>query len=893
MIAPRLGGYPRRVPRVRAAAIVTVGVLVVAALVITVAVAATIRRPLPEYSGEVELRGLDAEVTVVRGERGIPQVYASTSEDLFKAQGYVHAQDRFFEMDFRRHVTAGRLAELVGDSESAIEADMVIRTLGWRRVAEAELPLLAPETRAYLQAYADGVNAYLADKSPSDLAVAYTVLGQQVELEAIEPWEPVDSLAWFKAMAWDLKANYTDEMGRALTYGAVGGGEAADGLVAQLYPAYPTSRHMPIIATDPAPAGAALAPAARADTADVTDVIDDAGASPALRAAHEALDAVPVLLGRGEGIGSNSWVVAGEHTATGSPLLANDPHLAGSMPGIWYQVGLHCTEVGEQCPFDVAGFSFSGTPGVVIGHNADVAWGMTNLGADVTDFFLERVAGDTYLRDGQQVPLETRTEVIEVAGGEPREIEVRSTVHGPIVSDVIEQAGDLGSVSPVPPDSPIQGSGYEVALQWTALTPGRTADAIFALNAAGGWDDFRAAAALFEVPSQNLVYADTEGNIGYQAPGVIPVRGPGTGRGQTDGTWPRLGWHSAWDWKGTIPFEDLPTAFNPDDGFIVTANQAVTGPESPNVLTRDWAYGYRSQRIREQLETLIAEGGGITAAQMNELQNDTRNGFAPVLVPSLIAADLGPNTGLTEEAADFTTEAVALLLGWDYDQPPESAAAAYYNAVWTRLLDLTFADQLQGPIAPDGGGRWFEVVRSLLENNESVLWDDTRTSAIRETRDQIIAQALHEARLDLTSRLGKDPEGWEWGKLHQMRLEASPLGGDGVPEPVRALFNPDAVDVGGGTSIVNATAWDAAAAAADGDYEVTALPSMRMVVDLADPDASTWVDLTGVSAHPWSPHYGDQTGAWAEGETYPWPFSREAVAEAERNTLVLRPLSGP
>ena len=902
MNAPRLGGYPRRVPRVRTAVIVAVSVLVVAALVVGVALVATIRRPLPEHSGEIDVSVLDAEVTVVRGERGIPQIYASTSEDLFKAQGYVHAQDRFFEMDFRRHVTAGRLAELVGDSETAIKADAVIRTLGWRRVAEAELPLLAPETRAYLQAYADGVNAYLAGRSPSDIAVAYTVLGQQVELEAIEPWEPVDSLAWLKAMAWDLKANYDDEMGRALTYGAVGGGEAADALVNQIYPPYPVGRHAPIIGGDAPPAGAALDPALRADQADqagetdgsdVTDVIDDAGVSPGLVAAQAALDAVPALLGRGDGIGSNSWVVSGEHTASGSPLLANDPHLAPSMPGIWYQVGLHCAEVGEQCPFDVAGFSFSGLPGVVIGHNADIAWGVTNLGADVTDFFLERVADDTYLRDGQQVPLETRTEVIEVAGSAPREIEVRSTVHGPIVSDVISQAGDLGSVSPVPPDSPIQGSGYEVSLQWTALTPGRTADAIFALNTARGWDDFRAAAALFEVPSQNLVYADVEGNIGYQAPGVIPVRGPGTGRGQTDGTWPRLGWNSAWDWQGVLAFENLPSALNPEEGFIVTANQAVTGPEYPHVLTRDWAYGYRSQRISEQLRMVISEGGGMTAAQMNELQNDTHNAFAPVLVPALIAADLGTNTGLTEEAADFTTEAVGLLLTWDYDQPPDSSAAAYYNAVWSRLLDLTFGDQLQGPIAPDGGGRWFEVVGSLLEDNDHPLWDDTRTSAIRETRDQIIAQALYQARLELTASLGKDPEAWEWGKLHELRLQASPLGAEGVPEPVRALVNPDPVGVGGGTSIVNATAWDAAAAASEeGDFQVTALPSMRMVVDLADLDASTWVDLAGISAHPWASHYGDQTEAWAAGETYPWPFSRDAVAEAERDTLVLRPPSG-
>ena len=896
----RLGGYPRRVTRVRAAAIIAVSAGVVAVLVVTVAVAALVRRPLPEYGGEVDVAGLGADVTVVRDERGIPQVYAETSEDLFGAQGYIHAQDRFIEMDFRRHVTAGRLSELVGDSAEAIQADMVIRTLGWRRVAEAELPLLTPEARRYLQAYADGVNAYLMGRSPSDLSVAYTVLGQQVELGQVEQWDPVDSLAWLKAMAWDLRTNYNDELGRALTYDAVGGGEAADALVAQLYPEYPASRHLPILPGDSAPVGSALAPAARADgaepgtppaeatAADATDVGADATAP--MEAVQRAMDAVPALLGRGDGLGSNSWVVSGEHTQTGAPLLANDPHLGGTMPGVWYQVGLHCTEVDDDCPFDVAGFSFSGLPGVVVGHNADIAWGVTNLGPDVTDFFLERVAGDTYLRDGQQVPLETRTETVEVAGGRSREVEIRTTVHGPIVSDVIEQADELGRLAPVPPDSPIQGTGYEVALQWTALTPGRTADAIFGLNRAGNWEEFRAAASMFEVPAQNLVYADREGNIGYQAPGVIPTRGPGVGRGQEDGTWPRLGWDSSWDWTGTVGFSELPSVLNPEEGFVVTANQAVAGPEYPNALTRDWDYGYRSQRIREELERLIADGGGLTAAQMNELQNDTRNTFAPALVAALLATPLGEDTGLTLEATEFTTDARELLRGWDYTQSPDSSAAAYYNAVWANLLDLTFADQLQGAAAPDGGSRWFEVVAALLENGDAALWDDTRTSAVVESRDQILAQALYDARLELTASLGKDPDDWQWGKLHQLRLEASPLGGDEVPAPVRSLFNPDPVELGGGTSIVNATAWNAAA---DGDYGVTALPSMRMVVDLADLDASTWVDLTGVSAHPWSPHYGDQTEAWAQGRTYPWPFSREAVAEAESDTLLMRPSAGP
>jgi penicillin G amidase len=865
------------VPRLRLVLVSLLVLIVVVALVLTISLTALVRRPLPDYSGSVELPGLGAEVQVLRDDEGIPQVYAEDPVDLFRAQGYVHAQDRFFEMDFRRHMTSGRLAELVGDDEDAIEADRVVRTLGWRRVAEAELPLLTPETREYLQAYADGVNDYIGERSPSELSVAYTVLGTSVDLERIEPWEPVDSLAWLKAIAWDLRANYKQELGRALAYGAVGDEDK----VAQLYPDYPVARNAPILPLGET-FGSALAGPARAD--EVLAALDPA--ESALRATQAALDAVPALLGAGEGTGSNSWVVSGAHTATGKPLLANDPHLAPSLPSIWYQVGLHCTTVDHACPFDVAGFSFSGLPGVVIGHNADIGWGMTTLPADVTDFFLERVNGDTYLRDGAQVPLDVRTEEIKVAGAPSRTITIRSTAHGPVLSDVVPGVREAGRSTLVPPNAPIQGSGYEVSLAWTALTPGRTADAIFALNSATDWDDFRAAAELFEVPAQNLVYADTKGNIGYQAPGRIPIRQPGTLPGQQDGTWPRAGWNSSWDWAGYIPFDELPRVLNPDEGIVVAANQAVTGPGYPYLLTRDFDYGYRSQRIRTVLEGWIADGHDISAEDMTTLQLDTYNSFAATLVPVLLATSLDDGTSVPPEARAFTREAVELLRDWDYREDADSAAAAYYNAVWSNLLRLTFADEPRGAVQAEGGGRWFEVVGALLQDPESSFWDHKGTPTVVEQRDQIIGQALYEARLELTAHLGKDPASWQWGALHQLSLEAKPLGAESLPGPVRWLFNADSVRVGGGSSLVNANGWDASV---PGNYEVNHVPSMRMVLDLGDLDASRWVDLTGVSGHPWSPHYGDQTDDWADGRTFGWPFFRKAVEDAESDTLILEP----
>ncbi len=892
-----LGGYSRRVPGLRRIAIAAVALLAAVVLVLTVTVVVTVRRPLPEYSGEVQVAGLGAEVQVLRDEQGVPQIYADSSDDLFYAQGFVHAQDRFFEMDFRRHVTSGRLSELVGDNEEALQADIVVRTLGWRRVAEQELPLLNPETQRYLQAYADGVNAYIGERSPSELSAAYPVLATENDLRRIEEWTPLDSLAWLKAMAWDLRTNYDDELGRAQVYGALAIDDDAAKVarVEELYPPYDPTRHAPILPTA-VQAGSSLDGALNADGA-AGSATETAGGSVApdpeiqaagdvFAAAQRALDSVPELLGRGDGVGSNSWVVSGQFTESGKPMLANDPHLEPGMPGIWYQVGLHCTDVGEECPFDVAGYSFAGLPGIVIGHNAQIAWGMTNLGPDVSDFFLEKLSGDNYKRDNAQVPVESRVETIEVAGAPSVEIEIRSTVHGPLISDASEAVRQAGTSPPPLEGAPFAGEGYEVALSWTALTPGRTADALFALDTAQDWDDFRAAAEFFEVPSQNLVYADREGHIGYQTPGKIPVRPTGEGLGRADGTWPRAGWDSSWDWTGYVPFEQLPTSLDPMAGFIVAANQQVTDGPGP-YLTSDWDYGYRSQRIRDVLTAATADGGTVDAQDMRDLQMDTTNGFAQVLVPMLVEAPPA-DFELDPRMRRFTAEAVDMLRDWDYTQPADSPEAAYYNAVWSNLLELTFHDELPEEARPNGGGRWFEVMRALLleENKGSPWWDNASTPTISESRDQIIGQALRDARLELTTSLGKDPETWEWGKLHTLTLQQQPLGGDSVPGPVRALFNSDRTQVGGGPSIVNATAWDASEV---GTYEVTAVPSMRMVVDLGDLDASTWVDLTGISGHPWSPHYGDQFEAWAKGESFAWPFSRGAVEASSRDTLVLTP----
>jgi penicillin G amidase len=815
-------------------------------LVIAGTVIFVVRHSFPTYDGTIELTGLDGDVNVIRDANGIPQIYADSPSDLFAAQGYVHAQDRFFEMDFRRHVTAGRLSELFGPD--ALETDKFVRTLGWRRVAEKELGLLSPTTRQYLDDYARGVNEYLSSHSGSGLSLEYAVLSLKGTDYHPEPWTAADSLAWLKAMAWDLGGNMDEEMTRTKLLAAFPSRN-----IESLYPQYPYDRNQPIMPTG------AVGKDGKFTTSPIT--ADRAMLTPDLLKSLDSVQKVakglPELLGQGDGIGSNSWVVSGDHTTTGKPLLANDPHLGATMPGIWTQIGLHCNNVGKSCPFDVSGFSFSGLPGVVIGHNNAISWGFTNLDPDVQDLYLERLDGNNVLYDNKWRAMATREETFKVAGqDEPVKITVRETRHGPLVSDVGEDQKEVGEQAAERGKSP---QAYGVALQWTALTPGRTADALFAINQAQDWTQFRVAAQMFQVPSQNLVYADTDGHIGYQAPGLIPIRK--TGRGD----WPVPGWDSRYRWTGYIPFNALPTEFDPPDGIIVTANQAVVPRTYTYYLTNDWDYGYRSQQIMDRIKA----AGKLDANAMASIQLDTKNKSAEMLVPYLL--QIGIDDAFDKQGQDT-------LRNWDFTQPPDSAAAAYFNVVWRNLLDLTFHDQLPEGTWPDGGSRWFEVVHTLLGQPNSTWWDDLRTPQ-KESRDDILREALVDARTEITQKMAREPANWQWGKLHKLTLTNQTLGKSGIGL-VDRLFNRGPYQLGGGTSIVDATSWDASEG-----YAVTSTPSMRMVVDLSDFDKSRWVNLTGVSGHAFSANYTDQTELWVKGETLPWAYTKGAVEAARKNAL--------
>jgi penicillin amidase len=902
----------------------------------------TVRASFPQTRGEITLDGLSGPVDVKRDGYGIPQIYASSDADLFMAQGYVQAQDRFYEMDVRRHMTSGRLSEMFGKGQ--VDNDAFLRTLGWDRIAKEEYDTkLSASTKKYLDAYAKGVNAYLQGKDGKDISLEYAALGLTNDYKPAK-WTPVDSVAWLKAMAWDLRGNMQDEIDRALMTSRLGPQQIQD-----LYPQYPAGRNKPIVQNGQydeltksfqqsgvpnglrdgstsgtgsqggTATGTGTASGTQTGTAggsqgatgtsgSATSTSSGSGLTSQLGGLYKVLDNIPTAVGvNGQGIGSNSWVVSGQYTITGHPLLANDPHLSPSLPSVWYQMGLHCRTVSSKCQFDVAGYTFAGMPGVIIGHNADIAWGMTNSGVDVTDLYLEKLSGNGYLYDRKVRPFKTREETIKVAGGGSKKIVVRQTADGmPLLSDRDDELVQVGKRATVNTAAPDRGDGYGIALRWTALDPGTSMDAVFAMDKASDWNEFRSASTLFDVPSQNLVYADSE-NIGYTLPGRIPAR-----TSADSGSIPAPGWDPKFRWSGFLKQNELPYEYNPKRGFIVTANQAVIDQDKyPYTLTTDWGYGTRSQRITDLIESKIKDGGRISTDDMRQMQLDNSSEIAKLLVPELLKINL-PDKDVRD--------AQKLLEGWDYTQDADSAAAAYFNAVWRNILKLAFGNKLPkelrvksqclwvdkidntGPVdddtkvrecgkrdadqaQPDGGDRWFEVVRQLMDKPDSDWWktpkSGTRPGA--ENRDQLFKRAMIDARWELTAKLGKDIDTWSWGRLHRLFLKNQTLGTEG-PEFLQYVLNRGPWKLSGGEATVDATGWNAA-----GGYGVVWVPSMRMVVNLADLDKSKWINLTGASGHAYSAHYTDQTGKWVKGELLPWSFSDKAVDKSTSDTLVLKP----
>ncbi len=815
-----------------------VALLVIAVLGVVLFMSISVRRAFPDVEGETAIAGLEANVEVVRDDMGVPHIYADTSHDLFMAQGFVHAQERFWQMDVWRHIGAGQLSEMFGDSQ--VETDTFLRTLGWHDVAADQYAAATPEIRAVIEAYSEGVNAYLATQSPADLSFEYTILEFLNHGYDPEMWDPVDTLTWGIAMAWDLGGNMDAEIERAMLLGSL-----SEEQVAQLFPPYPGDINPFIVPTD------------TNDSVPTASLRVTPGIRTALASVQGKLDLISTMGvgGTDSGIGSNSWVVSGDLTDTGSPILANDTHLGIQMPSIWYQIGLHCTDVSNACPFDVAGFSFAGVPGVIIGHNANIAWGVTNLAPDVQDLFIEKINPDNphqYEVNGTWVDMEVREETINVAGGDTVTIEVKTTRHGPIISDAygdLEGFAESGVETPEP---------YAVALRWTALdtNPG-IVEAFIGLDTASNWDEFRTALQSFAVPSQNVIYADIEGNIGYQSPGSIPIRAGG------DGTLPVPGWTDEYEWTGYIPFDELPRSFNPESGYIVTANNAVVDDTYPYWITYNWNFGYRARRIVD----LVGSNAPVGLDEMAAIQFDSYSLNAEAIIPYLARLDTPLN---------------AVFTAWDLGNQADSAGAAAFNAVWSRILELTFHDDLPEDYWPNGAGRWFYVVGQMLEIPDDPFWDD-RTTDVIESRDAILQLSLDAAYEDLKGWFGDDPDEWQWGEMHLSTFRNQTLGESGIGV-IEDRFNRGPFPTSGGKDLVNATGWTAYEG-----FETDWLPSQRMLVDLADLSRSRTTHMTGQSGHTDHPHYDDMIPIWLAGEYSPMNWTRAQIDAAAESVQTLTP----
>ncbi|HEC22225.1 MAG TPA: penicillin acylase family protein [Chloroflexi bacterium] len=833
---------------------IIVGVILVIALILGGVWLGISRRAYPRTRGTVELQGLTAPVEIYRDRYGVPHIYAQTAEDLFFAQGYVHAQDRYWQMEFWRRIGAGRLSEFFG--EATLSSDIFLRTMGFARIAEQEYALADPETRRALEAYAAGVNAYTQSRRPAQLGLEFALLQWMgVEVE-IEPWTPINTLTWAKVMAYDLGGNMEDEIRRVELIRAVGLDMAAD-----LLPTYRDD--MPYIVPDEELDY--LSGSAR-NAGDLLAHLDDVNT----RLVGGFDPARSLALGRGEGIGSNNWVLSGDLTDTGAPILANDPHLGIQMPSIWYEIGLHCVEKTPDCPFEVRGYSFAGAPGVIIGHNDRIAWGMTNVNPDVQDLYIERINPanpNQYEVNGEWVDMDLIPEEIIVQGeDEPYFLMVRYTRHGPIVTDM-ESMQDQAGFTIGPPGFPEGLEFTALSLQWTALQPVETFRAILLLDKAQNYEDFREALQYFTVPSQNFVYADVEGNIGYQMPGQVPIRAGG------DGSLPAPGWTDDYEWVDFIPYDDLPRAYNPTQGYIVTANNPVVSPEYPYLIMNygGFDHGYRARRIVEMIEE---HPDGISLDDVATMQGDNLNLSALEILPYL--------EGLSFEDPALA-EARDRLLAWDGQMHMDSPEAALYGYFWVALLSETFHDQLPEDLWPGGGSRTMVAVYWLLQEPDNPWWDDLRTPDVTETRDDILARALEKGYADGVEVLGERLDAWRWGDVHTATFANQTFGESGIG-PIEAIFNRGPVAASGGTSIVNATSWSV-----DEPFLVNSVPSMRQIIDLGDLTNSRMMHTTGQSGHPGHRHYDDFIDPWRFIEYHPTLWDRAEVEASARELLTLRP----
>ena len=825
------------------------------------------RSSLPAYSAALALEGLDNEVTIYRDDYGVPHIYAQSLHDVFYAQGFVHAQDRLWEMDLSRRATQGRLSEVFGSSY--VDADRFLRTIGFYRAAEASLVAYSPEVTAAAQAYADGVNAFITQEG-GKLPIEFSVLGYEPD-----PWLPTDSAAIGKYMAWILGDNMQSELFYQAVVDKLGAEKASS-----LFPVYPADG--PVITQVPyagfettSEGTVAGVPAATAAVAAVTgSSADVSGLLRLMEVATAARLGLPPA--EGAGLGSNNWAVSGRLTRTGKPLLANDMHLEIQAPSIWYQNHLSAPD-----GFNVTGVIFPGVPGVIVGHNERIAWGCTNTGPDVQDLYVEKANPANpreFEYDGKWEPAQVFPQTITVKGQtEPVTFEVLVTRHGPIISGVVSPPEGEGTDATAGDSGGKQGLSTPLALRWTALDATSELAAVIAMDKAANWQEFKTALEQFQAPTQNFIFADVDGNIAYRSNGRIPIRSAAA-RQAGNGLLPVPGWSSAYEWESFIPWDMLPALYNPPSGVIVTANNRAPGDTYPYFISYAWASPYRAASIWQELR----DRDNLGPEDMQAIQNDYKNLQATRLGPALAQA-------LAGVTASFTTKEKAawdVFAAWAADNPEDLAASpgpAIFHTFYLEALRATFADELGEGLY----GKYLEAgsptntFDAMLLAGTSAWFDDVTTTDKTETMADALAGAFRATVAKLDQQLGGEPSTWRWGKLHTVTFD-HPMGSVSL---LRPFFNRGPYEASGSGVTAGAMGFGSS-----GSFAVESAAPWRFVADLSDLAHSFDVVAIGISGQPFSSHYADQMSMWLGGQYKEMLFDRAEIEAVDGlEVTVLKP----
>jgi penicillin G amidase len=804
------------------------------AIGVTVVARRVMRRPVPKPAGHAFVNGLRAPVEIVRDEWGVPHLYATNDIDLFFAQGFVHAQDRLFQMDLNRRIGLGRLAEITGPLGVAF--DRFARYRGWPRASAVQVAGGDESTRAVIDAYAAGVNAFIASQP---LPAEFKVLAYRPE-----PWDALATSAWGTVLAWGLSCNWETELLRAWLLDELGPERAL-----------------------------AMTPVYRSGytTTLPDEQVGRRLAEGLLRAFQETVAHGPVGMPVfGQGIGSNNWVVAGSRTASGRPHLANDPHLPPVFPTIWYANHLSGGD------YHVTGFTLPGVPGVIIGHNEYCAWGVTNAFPDVQDVYIERfdpADPARYQVDGEWETAEIHEETIKVRGLRNVKLKTRTTRHGPVFSDML--AGDH----------------HDLSYSWTLFHAGSHIQSVLATNRATDWATFRDSLRHWSFPSQNVVYADTRGTIAYMMPGLVPRRRRG------DGLSPVPGWVRDNEWDGFIPFDELPYYVNPPEGYLATANNCMVGDSFPYLLTGEWLPDYRVKRIREllgQQDNLTLDDH---VRIQNDSVSPMAQRFLTVALPSVDGEPArAPElqvalSRLSTWDGNMAVDSIpaTLCFGWLVHFTRAAVAQAVGEARATTLLAK--GGQIGFPFMPfyeisyELALRWLEASVGHHANHDPVgdmepTMDDGFPDWIGDVRP-LLLPALRQTLEVLHKELGRDSSEWVWGKLHRIEFEHEMTRLPGIGR----LWKPVSIPAPGDGYTINQSDLTPHFP----PEPSTIIASCRLIVDVGDWDECLVALPGGQSGHPASPHYQDRIAEWREGRYFPLLFSRARIESAAQGTWYLEP----